>query len=425
MAHGSNQAALRGLSLFINFFLIIFAYYLVKPASRSVYLEHFSADQLPYIWIATALTLGLLMPLYNRIIDRFNRRHVVISTCILFSVLLFVFNSLFESGMNAIGVAVLFYIAVDIMSVVLVEQFWSLTNSAYATDTGSKWYGFVGSGGLVGGIIAGLVASWLINRMQLNTFDLVYISATLLLVLGLYAALMMRLRIYNEQNLWVYLPGVGDAVGVRQIFANRYLFLIMIVILLAQLIEPIVEYQFMSYVELAYPEREGRTAYLSTFLSILGGVALTINLILTPLILKYLGAIGGMLLQPFILLLSSGFFSQSPDLNSGAILKISDRGLSYSINRAAKEMLYVPVTPKLIYQAKAWIDMFGYRLFKISGSLLILAFTQWLGVAWEPATFSYLVMPVCLVWLVAVLWLRPDYQFLRQREQTAQLSSPA
>jgi AAA family ATP:ADP antiporter len=97
-------------------------------------------------------------------------------------------------------------------------------------------------------------------------------------------------------------------------------------------------------------------------------------------------------------------------------MKISDRGLSYSVNRASKEMLYVPVDPGLIYRAKAWIDMFGYRMFKIIGSLLVLSLTQWFGFTWPGETFSYLVMPVCLVWVFTVIRLRPDYQKLCKRE---------
>ncbi len=175
----------------------------------------------------------------------------------------------------------------------------------------------------------------------------------------------------------------------------------------------------MSHVASTYTEREARTAFLSTFLSILGGVALMINLVLTPLILRRLGAIAGMLVQPLIVAISASAFYANAGLISGAVMKIGDRGLSYSINRAAKEMLYVPVEPALIYRAKAWIDMFGYRLFKIFGSLLILIFTQWSALNWSPATFSLLVLPICGLWLLAVIRLRDDYQSLRLAENRA------
>lgn len=423
MTENNQQAAIRGVSLFMNFFQIIFAYYMVKPASRSIYLEHFQADQLPYVWIASALLLGLLMPLYGRFVDKYDRRRIVMLSCQTFCLILLLFVVFFQTGMNSPVVAVCFYIVVDIMSVVLVEQFWSLANSSYATQTGSRWYGVVGSGGLVGGILGGLGASWLITETQLTSFDLIYLSAFLLFTLGIYASLLIKRDIYKEQNKNVRPKGLDKVLTFQRIFSNRYVLLITATILLAQLIEPIVEYQFMSYVEQVHPERELRTAYLSTFLSILGSFALVVNLLLTPLVLRYAGAITGMLIQPATLFLTSAFFNNNPGLDSGAVMKISDRGLSYSVNRASKEMMYVPVDPRLIYRVKAWIDMFGYRMFRIIGSLLVLSLTQWFGVAWASETFSYLVMPVCLVWIWVVFRLQPDYENLCNKEiQLARLA---
>jgi AAA family ATP:ADP antiporter len=423
MTNGNQKvSAIRGISLFMNFFQIIFAYYIVKPVSRSIYLEYFHADKLPYVWIASALLLGLLMPLYGRLIDKFDRRKVVILSCQLFCIILLIFFMLFRSGYTTPMVAAGFYMTIDIMSVVLVEQFWSLANSSYVSQTGSRWYGVVGSGGLVGGILGGMSASWMIKETALNSYDLILISSFLLFSLGIYAAFLIRLDIYREENIQVRPKGLDKTLTFRRIFSNRYVLLITTTILFAQLVEPIVEYQFMSFVEHAYPERELRTAYLSTFLSILGLVALVINLFITPLVLRFVGAIGGLMLQPVMLFVASGYFNVNPGLNTGAVMKICDRGLSYSVNRASKELLYVPIDPKFIYRAKAWIDMFGYRVFKIIGALLVLALTQWFGIAWASGTFSYLVMPVCLVWMLAAISLKPDYQKLCRREQIAQLA---
>jgi ATP:ADP antiporter, AAA family len=412
--------ALRGLSLFVNFFLIIFGYYLVKPASRSIYLDHFAADQLPYVWIGSALVLGLLMPFYSRVVEWLDRRQLVVATCLVASLLLAGFGLLFNAGATGPVEAIAFYILVDIVSVVLVEQFWSLTNASYASDSGSRWYGLVGSGGLAGGIVGGVSASWLLKHTPLQTYDLLFVGAGVIGLIGLAAALLARAQLYPEHQTAIRPPGLDQPLTFRRLLTNRYLMLIMATILLAQLVEPIVEYQFMSYVASSFDEREARTAFLSTFLSVLGGVALFINLLLTPLVLRYLGALAGMLMQPLSLAITAGLFTASPGLLTGAAMKVGDRGLSYSINRASKEMLYVPIEPVLIYRAKAWIDMFGYRLFKITGSLLVLALTQWFALQWTPAQFSLIVLPACLLWMAVVIGLRTDYGLLRRREATVQ-----
>ena len=46
------------------------------------------------------------------------------------------------------------------------------------------------------------------------------------------------------------------------------------------------------------------------------------------------------------------------------------KGINYVLNQPAKEMLYIPTTKAVKYKAKAWIDMFGMRSAKMTGSVV-------------------------------------------------------
>ena len=83
---------------------------------------------------------------------------------------------------------------------------------------------------------------------------------------------------------------------------------------------------------------------------------------------------------------------------------------AFSINRASRELLYIPLDPVLIYQAKAWIDMFGYRLFKVLGSLAIIVFTQWTAFPATIYPLSWLTLFLCMLWIVGVFALGRDYR---------------
>jgi AAA family ATP:ADP antiporter len=190
------------------------------------------------------------------------------------------------------------------------------------------------------------------------------------------------------------------------------LLLIAAILLLAQLASPLVEYQFLNTVESAYPDREARTAFLSLFFSVLGILSIGVNLGITPLVHRYLGAIAGLLVQPLMIFIFSGCFFLQSTLFFSSAAKISDRALSYSINRASKELLYVPVDSVLIYQAKAWIDMFGYRLFKVAGSVVILLFTQWLPFKVSVPQLSWFTISICAIWIAIIFVLRLDYQMV-------------
>jgi AAA family ATP:ADP antiporter len=395
----------RACFLFLNFLLIIMALYQLKPASRSLFIQFLGADQLPYVWIGTAVVMGALITWYHRLVGRYSRVRVVFGSCLLFGALLVLFRLLFNRPHPATAIA--FYIFVDILGVVLVEQFWSLTNSIYSTREGKSWYGFIGTGGLLGGVLGGGAGVLLLKYTPLQTPDLLLVAAgSILLILAL-TWVMGRLGVYRE----VVKRGRPTRFegGWRALQQNRYLLLIAGILLLAQLVDPIVEYQFLKTVEVHYPELEARTTFLSAFFGVLGMVSIAVNLGLTPLVHRYLGVIAGLLVQPLALgICSLGFFA-NPTLLLGAAAKISDRGLSYSINRASKELLYVPIDSVLIYQAKAWIDMFGYRLFKIFGALVILIFTQWLPFSVEVPQLSWFTVGICVLWVMLIVAIRRDY----------------
>jgi len=381
--------------------------YQLKPASRSLFIESLGAQQLPYIWIATALTMGVFIALYHRLVECYSRINVVLGTCLVVSVLLLVFRILLNSP-GPLSAAAL-YIFVDIVGVVLIEQFWSLTNSIYTTEEGRSWYGFVGTGGLVGGVMGGWVSAMFIKHTPLQTPDLLLTAAAIIVIIFGLTWMMGRAGIFCEvdQIVRIIEPGGG---GWRILRHSRYLLLIAAIMLLAQLVSPLVEYQFLNSVEASYPEREARTAFLSMFFAVLGAVSIAVNLGITPLVHRYLGAIAGLLVQPLMIWIFSWCFFFQSTLFFAAATKISDRAMSYSINRASKELLYVPVDSVLIYQAKAWIDMFGYRLFKVAGSVIILLFTQWLPFTVSLPQLSWFTVSICIIWIILIMVLRHDYQ---------------
>jgi AAA family ATP:ADP antiporter len=396
----------RALILFVNFLLIILAYYQVKSASRSLLIEHWGAEHFPYVWIASAVILGIFIGLYHHLVQRYSRLRVVLGSCLLFISLLILFRVMLES-MSAVA-AIGFYIFVDIFSVILVEQFWSLTNTITEAENGRRSYWFVGTGGLVGGVLGGVLAASLLHYTPMTTADLLISCAVLLVIVFGLNMVMGRVGLYEEIKT---IGGPAQmANGWRALVQSRYLILIAAVLLCAQLVQPLVEYQFIKSVEAAYHDLDQRTVFISTFFSVLGIVSIGINLLITPIIHRYLGVMAGLLTQPLILAICSLSFIAIPTLMMASVVKISDRGLSYSVNRASKELLYIPIDPVRTYQAKAWIDMLGYRLFKILGSALILLFTQWLPFSLDVSHLGWITVVVCASWVAIIGMLAREYR---------------
>jgi AAA family ATP:ADP antiporter len=173
----------------------------------------------------------------------------------------------------------------------------------------------------------------------------------------------------------------------------------------------------MHVIQDLYQEREARTEALSFFFSILSIFAIAVNLIVTPFILRSFGLLAGLMVQPVSMFVTTFGFMINPGLYTASVMKISDRGLSYSINRASKELLYIPVDPAVMYQVKGWIDMFGYRTFKIFGALIIIALTQWTNLTPDIIDLSWVIMLGCVIWIGFLISLHRDYRAIRKHGQ--------
>jgi ATP:ADP antiporter, AAA family len=408
-----RKLGIRSSFLFVNFFLIITAYYQLKPASRSLFLEAMGARQLPWVWILTALATVIFVGFYHQMVRRYARINVVLVTCLVISVLLILYRFVLNSPGPAAVIG--FYVLVDIIGVVLVEQFWSLANAIYTTREGKSWYGFVGTGGLVGGVAGGSISAFLVSHTVLETKDLLLTASVTILIIASLTWTMGRLGIYCESaNVTKMRSTSHNSLG--KLLENRYLVLMGGILLLAQLVSPLVEYQFLNTIEEAFSDTEARTAYLSAFFSVMSLVSIGINLGITPLVHKKFGTITGLLVQPVMISCCSLFFMMIPTSFLISATKISDRSLSYSINRASKELLYVPIDPVLIYQAKAWLDMLGYRLFKVFGSFIILLVTRWLPVSMGIVQLSWLAILFSCIWVFLVMVLRQEYREMVKNE---------
>jgi ATP:ADP antiporter, AAA family len=391
---------------FLDFFLVITTLYQLKPASRSLFIESLGSARLPYIWIAVALSMGIFISIYHRLVSRFNRQNIVMGSTLAFGIALLLFRFWFLFSDKV--VTVFFYVFVDILGVVLVEQFWSLVNSIYSTHEGKSWYGFVGTGGLLGGVTGGGVAALLLRYTPMKTHDLLISAAATLFLIFTLTVIMGRFGLFCEVD-GVEPERVSEPSGPHVTY-KRYLVLIAAMMLLSQLLSPVIDYIFMNRVESAYSNVEARTTFLSLFFSLSNVISIGVNLLVTPFIHRLWGPIAGLVAQPLVIMISSVLFFFNLTLFYAGATKIGDRGLSYSINRASKELLYVPIGSLLIYRAKAWIDMLGYRLFKGLGSLIILI-VGWLAVASARLGYlSFIAILISLVWLVLIGLIRKEYQ---------------
>jgi len=387
-------------------FALMFAHGVVRPTASALFLQHFAAQDMLWGMALVPLLVTVMMWPYGRLLDRRGPRGALIWTSALSLALLVAPAALCaalgaggEAGLTVGGVSVsdasafLLYVWNDAFVVLLVEQFWALANSTNTVESGKRRYGlllFIGGLGATGGNQAVARLAPLVGTWPVFFFGV--------MALVPFAWLMGRVYGMTDANTtddctkhgrdagraqgelgrskrWSW--GLGRMVGLAAIRGSSYLAAIAAIVGLGQAMVAPLDVVFQHHVAESFTGLDATSSYEGDFWSAVNGASMGLQ-ILTPLVLR-LVSVG--LLHVAIPLTHVGCVLALllfPCLPTAAVAFAWFKVVDYSVFRACKEVLYVPLDFDARYRAKMLIDMVVYRTTK-GGAALALALARTLG----------------------------------------------
>jgi len=345
-------------------FLVMASYAIARPAIESMFIEAYTSAALPTAWIAVGICATAVVLLYNRLAESAQLGDLFVGTLgiSLLSLVVLLGAVVFQVPYAAFAL----YVWKDVYIVILVEIFWSFANATYGTRTARWSYGLFCVMGSAGGISANLGIGAL--AQSIGTGNAVWL---LVPVLIFSAALATGLPTLNRKTPIEPTQKGRFGEGLRLIRESRYLGLILALIVIVQVVVTLIDYQYNVMVEAAYTNEDARTAVMGQVYAIIDAASLGLQL-MTGVILARLGVSKALALIPMVLAAAVGVFAVAPRFITMAIAKVASKCLDYSLFRAAKEILYIPLSYKEKTQGKAIIDMLTYRLAKAGASMLLL-----------------------------------------------------
>ena len=216
----------RGTPLFFFLFLVMTCNVVGKVARAALFLDKFSAKQLPYADICIAVLVVFVVAGYLRISRRASLRILLVGSTLLFAANCFLFWWL-EHFYHPRWLYPVFYVWVGIFGVIAPMQVWTLANYVLSTREAKRIFGLVGSGAILGWIFAGYISKALARSVG---------TESLLLGMGLFlsacAALVLFIWKQREQAS-VSIQEAADAdtrkestslgESLRQVWASGYL----------------------------------------------------------------------------------------------------------------------------------------------------------------------------------------------------------
>jgi AAA family ATP:ADP antiporter len=427
--------AVTALLLMLNIFLLLASYYLLKTIREPLILAApgGGAEVKSYAAAAIAALLIILVPMYSALASRVSRVRLINFVTLFFIACLIAFFALSRSG---VPVGVAFFIWVGIFNLMVIAQLWAFANDVYTVDEGKRLFAIVGFGASLGAIAGSFVTGQLVKLYGPYPFML---GAAGLLVVCMLLTNMVSSR---EKRARRGIPAAGDTAkpgdpasassgtdaglrgrsGFALVFADRYLLLIGILMLLVNLVNTNGEYILGKTVVTLYTAAHGAAAaggldekkvigeFYGNYFTIVNVLAAIIQAFLVSRVLKYFGVRVALLVLPAVALVGYGAMAFIPLLGFIRGAKLAENSLDYSLQNTTRNALYLPTSREAKYKAKQANDTFFVRSGDVISAGIVFAGTTWLGFA--ARQFALVNVALVIVWLLIAIALGRRFQRL-------------
>jgi ATP:ADP antiporter, AAA family len=400
------------LLLALNVFLILMAYYVLKPVREALVLGEGSPELKSYLSAGQVAVLAVVVPLYGRLVARFPRMRLINVVTLFFAacpVLFYVLATLH------VRLGIIFFVWIGIFSLMIVAQFWSFANDIYTKDQGERLFAIVGFGASLGAVAGARIADQLIE--PIGVYQLMLVGA---------AILVAQLALTNYVNhragtrAKAATPAVASAPpktsgtnAFSLVLQTRYLLLMGLMLMLLNWVNTTGEYILGSIVKdtVSQTIASGKAAGLSeeqligdfyskyfTYVNVLG---LLLQLFIVSRVVKYLGVSKAVMILPIISLVAYNVLIFYPMLLAVMMAKVAENSTDYSLNNTVRNMLFLPCTYEEKFSGKQAIDSFFVRMGDVLSAGLVFVGTAVLTL--RPRQFALVNAVIVLAWLM-IAW---------------------
>jgi AAA family ATP:ADP antiporter len=449
--------AAKALLLALNIFLLLLAYYILKPLRESLLLVDKNSPVIKSaLGGAQAVLFIFVIKAFSRLASRVPRHVLITWTTSFFISNLVIFYALHAGGMAVKPMGILFFVWVGIFNYFVIAQFWGFANDLYADEVGKRTFPLVALGATLGSLIAVLPfmkrlrdvlgGNWEFKLMLIAGMVLVL---CIVLARAIHRRDVRRTRLDRERGLAgaeekarVQEQPLKTGGGFRLVFKSRYLFLIALLIGLYNFVNATGEFIITTVavdrsIETAappaspaaaaptagaaqpadppdLPRQTESKAIHNVFMDyqlLTNIIALVIQLLLVSRIFKWVGVSGALLFLPLLALGGYALISFGAVLVLVRWVKALENGTDYSLQNTTKAALFLVTKREEKYKAKAAIDTFFVRGGDTLSALAVLAGTQLLRLRIE----RFALLNVAVVALLIVICLKIIAAYKRRK----------
>jgi AAA family ATP:ADP antiporter len=391
----SREELIRTLLLGAAFAIIIGTYWTLRPLKDALFKaivigDGAHADASPLAW-AKILSVCVLVPLvifYSYLVDKFKRQSLFYLIGGLAVCGHLVFSLLFSHQIMGLHNKVahpgrllgwFWYVFVEAYGSLLIALFWAYASDVIDAQTAKRSFPLIVMIGQIGGII-GPQTTDLPALLEFDTCAPLVAGCAISTLAVLIAIRQFSSRLAHQRTgnaaETAICPEIraqektGSIEGLRLLFTDRYLLGIFLVVAIYEIIVTIFDFNFK---RLVFQSTTGDKATAS----MLGDYGTAVNLV-SFLCLAFgignvqrrLGMKAALCAMPFIIGIMGVGFKVAHSLAVLFWIMVAGKALNYALNSPSLKQLYIPTSLAAKYKSQAWIEMFGARGAKATGSFI-------------------------------------------------------
>ena len=396
------------LLLTLNVFLILTAYYVMKPVREALILDQPGGAELKsYAYAAQALLLVVLVPIYGSLATRLPRRRLINAVTAFFIACLPLFYLAAEAQLP---VGLVFFLWIGVFGLMVIAQFWAYANDIYTPEAGKRLFAVIAFGASSGAVFGAWISSHLIRTLGVT--PLLLAAATVLAIsLILFNIIDLRGQAERRRSAAPVSEDVpiGDGNAFGLVLRNRYLLLMALVIFLLNWVNSAGEYILSSIVKQAADADvaagrlsagdEGRFigAFFADYFQIVNIAGMVLQLFVVSRVVKYLGVPVALCILPLVALGSYTVAAIVPSLMIIRWVKTAENSVDYSLMNTVRQMLFLPTTREEKYKAKQVIDSFVVRTGDVLSAGTVYVGTTFLALS--VSQFAWINVALVTAWL--------------------------
>lgn len=396
----------RALLMQAYIFLIIFTLLIVKPTANSLFLSEFGVENLPYAFILVAALAAIVSTLYSRWLKYAELQSIIRNTLWTCIGSLVTFGILLNLGIFGQLVLYLFYLWVMIFALLATSQFWVLANVVFNAREAKRLFGFIGAGAIAGGILGGYVAS-LLAQITASEHLLFVAAGFLLFCFPILKAIYNSIQTQQKPKIVEESKPIDDH-PFHLILASKHLSYLAGIVGISVVVAKLIDFEFSGIAAAHFTDKDELTAFFGIWFSTFNVISLFLQLFLTQRIMQSISVSRALYLMPLFIIFSTALMLVMPEVLLVAVfLKMTDGSLKQSVNKAAMELMILPIPIRVKNSAKTFIDVFVDSLATGFSGILLIFIIKGMGLPY--IAINILILLLTIVWIGLIYKIREEY----------------